>query len=129
MFRSCVGRADIVSRIAFLLIVALIGHDGLMAAPAIAAPGHETIVKHHASSTGLDESAGDSRPDHPPACGVGQVAAPRTLHHAEDFVPSVASIVDFALGSADSRAEGGGGWQEPLWPPAVRRALIQIFRI
>lgn len=135
MFRSSVNRANGVSRIAFLLIFALLVHDGLMAAPASAAPSHETAVEHHASAMApagqdvLAEQEGEQRPGHPLACGVGQAAAPRAPHHAEESSANVASIIGFAQGRPGLRADGASGWQEPLWPPAVRRALIQIFRI
>lgn len=118
-----------------VLVAALLGHDGLMASVAHAAPvgqvapmayGHE--VAHPASDLKGSPPGDDPAPEHPSECGIVGTAAPfsgNPLEVSDLGTPAIFAHGDFsALAPAMAR-----GWKEPFWPPGMRRALLQLYRI
>ena len=119
-----------------LLVVALLGHDVLMADHARAV---EPTTPHRAG-THRPHAFGSipalvaipqetPAPDHRADCGV---ARPAVLPAGDDTDPTGRearpTVVAVPLFTGRSRPDAVV-WPEPTWPPGVRRALLQVFRI
>ena len=119
-----------------LLVLLFLGHDLLMAFEASAAPAHESGTARHATNGhGLSHPSpgvvsGDREEHHPDGCGVGQLAAPRIANETGRSA-AIPNASPWGVESPGLRAydEWPALWQEPGWPAAIQRALIQVYRI
>lgn len=118
-----------------LLVLILIGHDGLMASEARAASTpHITQTAHDQVLAGSPEpimvSSGDDEAPagHPSACGVVGAAMQRAIDGSDTL--DLGEVGAFVCGDLSRKNQlTGDGSNEPFWPPGTRRALLQIFRI
>jgi len=118
-----------------LIVVALLGHDLLMAAPVAHAveAAAETDHRQHSAAqalgdvTGADPHGHHESP-HPTSCGIGGMARLQPVDQLG--VPELSTVASIATcqppASAPTRAFL---WEEPRWPPGTRRALLQVYRI
>ena len=118
-----------------LFVLALIGHDLLMASPApVAAMAPATTVLHaHGPTQPMVDmmtalSHGHQESPHPTACGIGGTALfpPVDQLGTPDLNPAAAIAPSQLPTSAQVRTLL---WEEPRWPPGTRRALLQVYRI
>lgn len=121
------------TRVALLVVLLVLGHDIFMAARSAVALEHHAAAAHYVSagpqlSPRAMAAADDSPRDHPVDCSVSQVAAPRASQQPEAQTEAVAAHA-VAMAPPSTHAPISGAWQEPLWPPGVRRALVQVYRI
>jgi hypothetical protein len=107
-----------------ILIFALLGHDALMASVSRAA-------QHNPSATAARTSHASSVqhvPEHPEHCDTTREAIPNTGNSlgVDDAgcAPTAIHTDLSALTPALARS-----WSEPFWPPGMRRALFQVYRI
>jgi hypothetical protein len=108
--------------------LALLGHDAAMAAAAHGRPGqvHPHGAPHtHASSSHVAVTG-------PTGCGANRSAALRNDPSVQTLAPIAAvsrhvTLRDF-LHSATPGANADAS-PDPTWPPNVRRALLQVYRI
>jgi hypothetical protein len=122
-------------RCALLIVLALLGHDLLMAGAALSAPvplSQTTTHSHDAAQLSIggdmaDPDKGD-QPDHPATCGVASVAAPTLTYQ---FACQTLGSPGRAF--ADLLAASCAAWVDstlrPSWAPGMQRALLQVFRI
>ena len=119
----------------FLIVLALLGHDLLMASPApVAAMAPVTGELHQHSPTQpiVDMmtalSHGHQESPHPSVCGTGGTALfpPVDQLGTPDLNPAAAIGPSQFPTSALARTLS---WEEPRWPPGTRRALLQVYRI
>jgi hypothetical protein len=114
-----------------LLVLALLGHDSIMASAALTAPPPETHVHapaHQPATIVVATPDDDHQPGHPNACGVAGTAAPASAHRLDRTdVGETASIASVDLNRTTSPWIGGA--DDPFWPPGTRRALLQVYRI
>jgi hypothetical protein len=118
-----------------LIVLALLGHDLLMAshAPVAAmAPATVGLHAHSATQPMVDImtalSHGHSESPHPSVCGAGGTALFPAIYQlgTPDLNPAAAISPSQFPTSALARTLL---WQEPRWPPGTRRALLQVYRI
>lgn len=118
-----------------LVVLALLGHDLLMASHArVAAMAPATGVLPQQSPTHavVDITAellqGHPEPPHPSVCGIGGTAlfqpvdqlGVSELNAAAAIAPShFPTLAHFRTLL----------WEDPRWPPGTRRALLQVYRI
>lgn len=124
-----------VRRIAWLgglvLVLALLGHDVLMAAAAHTASEspaaiHELNAPNHAADGVAGMVHREPAPKHQRDCGA-----------TGDAIPAAGPELDLAGIPADASGHDrqvsalsvARNWVEPLWPPGARRAVLQIYRI
>ena len=114
------------------LILALFGHDALMAAVASPASMTHQVIEVHAGVSIDHPAAGDADsqrlPEHPSDCGSTGAAVP-CLGNEQD---TASLAMPAALTARDAIAVGvspNHEWSEPFWPPGTRRALLQVYRI
>ena len=118
-----------------LVVLALLGHDLLMAAHVpVAAAAPATAVLHAPRSaqpivdmtTAL--SHGHRESPHPSVCGIGGTALfpPVDQLGSPDLNPAAAIAPNQFPTSAHRRTLL---WEEPRWPPGTHRALLQVYRI
>lgn len=127
-------RAQCVCRLGVLaLLLALFGHDALMASLAFAAPSPLSAMATHAggghvTTFGQGERADRQAPEHRSDCGTTGAAAPISGNQPE--VAALATAGGIGVESlAASALDSGSFWSEPLWPPGTRRAFLQVYRI
>jgi hypothetical protein len=115
-----------------LIVLALLGHDFLMATVAHAAPEAPVFVQHdHALATHAVPSLNtldDKHPPHPAMCGGTGSAVPYTGPRdvlAHQAMPAM--VADLLQGECVGSSVSS--WQEPRWPPGTSRALLQVFRV
>jgi hypothetical protein len=116
-----------------LIVLALVGHDLLMASPApVAAMAPSADELHHnPTHTVVDVAAahplGHPESPHPSVCGIGGTALfpPVDQLGGPDANVAAAPAPSHSSTSAHSRALV---WEEPRWPPGTRRALLQVYR-
>jgi hypothetical protein len=118
-----------------LLVAAILGHGLLMAAETQAAlPAGHAAGEHEpagpTSATGAVGAVPDDAPapHHPAGCEVTHAAAPRTGGDP-DLVASAAAPLPSTAPGPSLAPPLAGGWVEPIWPPGVRRAFFQVYRI
>ena len=119
----------------FLIVLALLGHDLLMAshAPVVAmTPATGEIHQHSPTHTAVDVTAGlpHGHPEspHPSVCGIGGTALfpPVDQPGVADLSTPAVIAACFLPASAQTSVSL---WEEPSWPPGTRRALLQVYRI
>jgi hypothetical protein len=116
-----------------LIVLALVGHDLLMAgyAPA-AAMMPATDVPHQHGPTHAAADTVTVLPDihpespHPSVCGIGGTALypPSDQLGVPDLNAAAIAPTHFPA-SVHSRTLR---WEEPRWPPGIRRAFLQVYR-
>lgn len=118
-----------------VLVLALLAHDVLMASVAHAAPvapvatmaaAHD--VAHQATS--LQGSPPDDNPasEHPSDCGAAGTAVSPAGNQPDSNDLGVPALLPASELSALAPASAYG-WTEPFWPPGMRRALLQVYRL
>lgn len=116
-----------------VLVVSLLGHDLLMVGAA-AAESPDAAILHGPVTAAHGEAHAatpreDAPPDHPESCGVGQAAVVRGGDEPR-FAALCSATRPEAVGAVSPAANGGPSeWEEPRWPPDVRRALLQVYRV
>jgi hypothetical protein len=108
--------------IGLLLLAAIFGHDLLMAGDAHAAPS----AGHHAAMTAEVDGPSISEGPHDSGCGMLRAAVDRRLS------PGAGLAIAIPAGIGEWVPEPVSVRPEPpriLWPPGVRRALLQVYRI
>ena len=119
----------------FLIVLALLGHDLLMASPApVAATAPTTGELHHHTPTHavVDGTAalplGHPGSPHPSVCGTGGIALfpPVDQLGIADLSTLAVTTPSYFPRSAHTSTFL---WAEPHWPPGTRRALLQVYRI
>ena len=118
-----------------LIVLALLGHDLLMAshAPVAAmAPARDARHQHHSTHAEVDVTAalphGHPESPHPSVCGIGGTALfpPVDQLDLPDLNAAAATAACQLPAAVLTRAVL---WEEPRWPPGTRRALLQVYRI
>ena len=118
-----------------LIVLALLGHDLLMASPApVAAPAPATDVLHqHGPAQPMVDVMtalphGHQESPHPSVCGTGGTALfpPVNQLGTPDLNPAAAIAPSHFPTSAHVRTRL---WEELRWPPGTCRALLQVYRI
>jgi hypothetical protein len=118
-----------------LVVLALLGHDLLMAshAPVAAmAPATDVLHAHNPTQPMVDVmtalSHGHRESPHPSVCGTGGTALfpPVDQLGTPDLNPATAIGPSQFPTSLQVRTLL---WEEPRWPPGTRRALLQVYRI
>jgi hypothetical protein len=118
-----------------LIVLALLGHDLLMAshAPVTAiAPATGGIHQYSSTHSVVDKTAalqqGQRESPHPSFCGIGGTA----LFPPVDQLGVTDLNVTAAIASSHLPASAHARtllWEEPRWPPGTCRALLQVYRI
>ena len=117
------------------LLLALVGHDALMASapyPASASrpanAAHAAVADNHAAGSEVDHPENPRLPEHPSDCGTTGVAV-SCLGNQQDL-DGLAPPPEVTTSVAKSEAFlPKPVWAEPFWPPGTRRALLQVYRI
>jgi hypothetical protein len=118
-----------------LIVLALLGHDLLMAshAPVAAmAPATDVLHQHGPAQPMVDMmtalSHGHRESPHPSVCGTGGTALFPQVDQlgTPDLNPAAAIAASQFPTSAHVTTLL---WEEPRWPPGTRRALLQVYRI
>jgi len=116
------------------MVLAFLGHDLLMTAPAQAATIPSLTDQHRSPSQtathgeSVEREPGAPEPNHPQDCGIGQWAVPRANDEPEVTRAELAPRgVCVTVSAADLTA--ASPWHEPGCSPAIRRALMQVYRI
>jgi hypothetical protein len=117
-----------------LIVLALLGHDLLMASHAsVAAMASAMDELHHISTHAVVDVAaapafGHPESPHPSVCGIGGTALfpPSDQLGVPNLTVAAAIALTHLPGSAHARTLL---WEEPRWPPGTLRALIQVYRI
>jgi hypothetical protein len=108
-------------------LIALLAHDLLMAVEPVAARAHQE-AGHHGEQHPAAETGGTPLPVHGTACGVTQPAAPQIGRLSSAAGDTMA--VDHGLVLPPCPASDmAPGASEPTWPPGLRRALLQVYRM
>jgi hypothetical protein len=118
-----------------LIVLALLGHDLLMAshAPVAAvAPATDVLHQHSPAQPMVDTTAALShgRPDspHPSVCGTGGTALFQPVD--QRGVPDLNTAAAIAPSQFPTSAYVRTLlWEEPRWPPGTCRALLQVYLI
>jgi hypothetical protein len=118
-----------------VFVLTLLAHDVLMAAAPHAGPeeplapsGRHIVAAHQ--STGQTDSQPDEQPpsEHPRECGTAGIAvSPGTLQ-LDDVDEGAIACSGTGVIIAPKPA-AAHDWVEPVRPPGVRRALLQVYRI
>lgn len=114
-------------QVGLLLVAFFLGHDVLMAMPAQAANQHPETDQHRVASAS-DMKSTPERPTHPVDCGATSPAVTVSVAQSE-FSPGLAPLAMTPWSCSLLAQWLEFRWQEPAWPPGVRRALLQVFRI
>jgi hypothetical protein len=105
----------------------MLAHDLLMAVEPVAARAHQE-AGHHGEQYPAADTGGIPHPVHATACSVTQPAPPqigRSSGAADDTV-----AVGHGLVLTPCPPPGiAPGASEPTWPPGLRRALLQVYRM
>jgi hypothetical protein len=118
-----------------LIVLALLGHDLLMASPApvgAMVPATDGLHQHGPAQPMVDMttalSHGHRESPHPSVCGTGGTALfpPVDQLGTPDLNPAAVLTPGQFPTSAHVRTLL---WEEPRWPPGTRRALLQVYRI
>jgi hypothetical protein len=118
-----------------LIVLALLGHDLLMAAHApvaAMAPATDALHQHGPAQPMVSVmtalSHGHRESPHLSVCGTGGTALFPTIDQlgTPDLNPAAAICPSQVPSSAHVRIQL---WEEPRWPPGTRRALLQVYRI
>ena len=117
-----------------LIVLALLGHDLLMAshAPVAAMAPTSVIHQHSPADAMVDMTAalqhGQRESPHPSVCGIGGTALFPSVDQlgVPDLTAAAAIAASHFPASAHSRTLL---WEEPRWPPGTHRALLQVYRI
>lgn len=106
-----------------VIVFALLGHDLFMALPQ-STTLQLTAPVHHASNTAPD----DLHLPHPSACGTTQSAIAGGGTQLQVFTAAApcAAGEPWVL---QAQRRGAAVWEAPSWPPGMRRALLQIYRV
>jgi hypothetical protein len=110
--------------IGLLLLAAIFGHDLLMAGDAHAAPA----AGHHAAMPAATDGPTVSESHHADNGGCSTIRAavdPRFSHGSGLAIAVPVGIGEWAPEPVSIRPET----PRILWPPGVRRALLQVYRI
>jgi hypothetical protein len=114
-----------------LVVIALIGHDALMATDALAASpvvsSQGGLANHKAghSASWLND---EHQPDHSDACDVARpIAQPENFGFVSTI--QIDTVAPFGMIEATIVLEPRPPWAEPTTPPGEFRALIQVFLI
>jgi len=118
-----------------LLILALLGHDLLMAnvahatpVPSLATTTHQHGLADQPLTVDAASPHEDHQPDHPRDCSTTGAAVAGYGYQFDVIDLGVRAVaVDRALAAAVEPS--APRWQEPFWPPGTRRALLQVYRI
>ena len=118
-----------------LIVLALLGHDLLMAshAPVAAvAPAMDVLHQHGPAQPMVDMSAalshGQPESPHPSVCGTGGTALLQPVDQLG--VPDLSTAAAIAPSQFPTSSHARTLlWEEPRWPPGTRRALLQVYRI
>jgi hypothetical protein len=122
-------------RLGFLLILTILGHDLLMAAPVRAASHDDGRAVHHPAepleSLGIDTTPGDGapQPKHPDGCGIVQAATSPTANDLDWLDQDLASHTVANCHEGMCPVVRLNEWQVLRWPPGTRRALLQVYRL
>lgn len=119
-----------------LLMLALFGHDALMASEAdagqVVQPGTRAIdTRDHVTDQAVEEGSTSSTPDqhlsHPDTdCGVNaNIATLQGSGFSAQVIPPAVAVADLRVVAGT----GAGTALEPITPPSVRRALLQVYLI
>ena len=118
-----------------LVVLALLGHDLLMASHAPVAPmapATDVLHAHSPTQPMVDMmtalSHGHPESPYPSVCGTGGTALfpPVDQLGTPDLNPAAVIGPSQLPTSAQVRTLL---WEEPRWPPGTRRALLQVYRI
>lgn len=122
--------------VGMLLMLVLFGHDALMASEAEAGqlvlPGTLAIdTRDHTADRAVQEGGASSAPDqhhpHPDTdCGVNaNVATFQGSGFSTQVMAPAVAVADLPV----SAGTGASTASEPITPPSVRRALLQVYLI
>jgi hypothetical protein len=120
--------------IGVLLVALILGHDGLMAAAAVAAPRHAREAQEHARPRTIERltlSLNDSGPasDHSETCRIGLSAVPRTTNDDVGADRERTAIAALMVPGLHSKSDVAFSRAEPRWPPGTLRAFFQVYRL
>ncbi len=114
-----------------VLVLALLAHDALMASVAHATPEsprafHDIAASLHTADDVSHMVDHEPAPAHPQDCSTTGGARPAA---GLDWEPADVPVDSDAHERPISVHSAARHWVEPLWPPGVRRALLQVYRI
>lgn len=115
--------------LAIIVVLALAGHDGLMAAGAHDVPGmlrqaerHSPNTQHHDAGHWIDMTSRSGS-----TCAV---VTPAVFRPDNVNVRSAAAVTVIGIFPPTKTASWlASGFTEPTSPPGTRRALLQVYRI
>ncbi len=123
--------------VALCAMLATLGHDVLMAAATHAAQRSPAV--HHTEHGQPDIQVTDNgpstvhgkapTPNHPGACNVTRTVALRPVD--DDADPTTGAVSSLTAAVIDPMLAGSfpPHWAEPITPPRVRRALLQVYLV